>query len=73
MKKQRTQRAILTLTDDNEGGYKAHVEYEPSALNRVEDSPALNAMVRLSIIISKHTRELAAPLIEKKEIVITDL
>ncbi len=70
--KQRTQRAVITLTDV-EGGYKANVVYEPSITKRTENSPAANAAVRLSLLLNKHPEELGAILVTgDPKIIITD-
>jgi hypothetical protein len=57
------QHATLTLVDTEDGnGFTAQVTYQPSLKTRRENSPAVNAMVRLSIVIARARESLAAPI-----------
>lgn len=60
-RKSKRQRAVITLTDDDNGGFKANVVYEPSIFKRSTQSPAVNAAVRLSVIIEKTKGEIGQP------------
>jgi hypothetical protein len=72
LRKSKRQRAVLTITDTDEGGFTAHVCYEPSVLKLDHNSPSVNAMVRLGIILKSKSAELAQPLMPDKKVVSTD-
>lgn len=60
--KKKTQRAILTLTDDETApaGFKASIVFEPSMKGRESGSPSANAAVRLGLILKKNAAAFAA-------------
>lgn len=49
--KQKRQRAVITLTDDDTGGFHAELVLEPSIKNRRTPSPCVNAALALTKII----------------------
>lgn len=61
----RKQRATLTLVDEG-GGFRATVQYQPSVKGRTigENSPSINAMVRLCLIIARAKDTIAQPLVQ---------
>jgi hypothetical protein len=72
-KSKKKQHATLTLIDDGKGSFSAQVTYQPSVKDRREDSPCVNAMIKLSVIIARGRDMLAAPLqlqpnVTKKEL-----
>jgi len=65
------QRATLTLID-TENGYSATVQYQPSLKEREVQSSAVNAMIRLCVMLSRHRKELGAPFSKKDALVVND-
>lgn len=63
MKKKKTQRVLITLTDVGDD-FKATIEYEPSPSER--NSPSINAGVRLALIICSGHNDLMEPLVPKR-------
>ena len=58
------QRATLTLIDSDDGKtFSAHIQYQPSIQLRCENSPAVNAMIRIGIVLSKVKDQMGAPLV----------
>lgn len=70
--KKKTQRAVITIKDNDKGGFNASITYEPSVRKLDRDSPAVNTAVRLSLILQKHKDELGLPLKKQSDIIITD-
>lgn len=54
-KKIKRQHATLTLVDDGNGSYSAQVNYQPSLKDRglKDNSPAVNAMIKLCMIVAR--------------------
>lgn len=63
MAKIKRQRATLTLVDEGDG-FRATVQYQPSLKGREmqNNSPSINAMVRLCLIIARAKESIGAPL-----------
>jgi hypothetical protein len=63
------QRAVLIFTDKKEGGVRGEIMFEPSIKKRSTQSPACNIAMRLFTISRKISKELAAPFVEKGQII----
>lgn len=60
------QKATLTLVDEGDG-FRATVQYQPSLKNRTlgQNSPCINAMVRLCLIMARAKDSIGAPLTQQ--------
>lgn len=60
------QKATLTLVDEGDG-FRATVQYQPSLKNRTlgQNSPCINAMVRLCLIMARIKGQIGAPLTQQ--------
>lgn len=66
--KPKRQRVVITIRDnDDETGFTATMEAEPSASKRKTNSPCLNAAARLKFVIQKYYQDLVLPLPQEEE------